>query len=118
MPITWQQEADNSLTFTITGKLDYEDLNNTRLDVKSILESQKKVSILIVVRDFEGWEPSERWEDVSTIDEYDEYLSRFAIVGDEKWRDRLLAFTLDKVRSVDIRYFTSETEARNWLSEE
>lgn len=117
MPITRQQDSDNSLAFTITGKLDYEDLNNARLDVVPILESQKKVSILIVLRDFEGWEPSERWEDVSAIDEYDEYLSRFAIVGDEKWRDRILAFALDKGRSVDICYFTSETEARNWLSE-
>jgi len=117
VPITWQQEADNSLAYIITGKLDYEDLNNARLEVKSILESQKKVSILIVLRDFEGWEPSERWEDVSKIDEYDEYLSRLAIVGGDNWRDRILAFSLDKGRSVDIRYFTSETEARNWLSE-
>lgn len=117
MPITWQQESDNSLAFTITGKLGYEELNNARLNVVPILESQRKVSILVVLRDFEGWEPGERWEDVSTIDEYDEYFSRIAIVGDEEWRDRILAFVLDKGRSVDICYFTSEAEARNWLSE-
>lgn len=121
MPITWEQESDNLLVSTVTGRLNHEDILNFRRHKSTDRQAQDKLYLLTILKDFSGWDASENWdesEEIEVLDEYDKHLSRFAIVGDAKWRDDIELFTLAGLRAVDIRYFTSESEARDWLSEE
>ncbi len=43
------------------------------------------------------------------------FIHKMAIVADEKWRDQAAMFTMQGLRPFPIEFFTSETEARQWL---
>jgi hypothetical protein len=117
MSISWEHESDDLIVLRISGKLIYSDFKAYQSKAGPILQAQGKMSLLAILDDFQGWNSDEGWDDMGFLTRNDKYLSRFAIVGDEKWRDEVSIFTLAGLRTVDIRYFTSEVEARNWLSD-
>ena len=117
MSISWDHESDKLIVLRISGKLIYSEFKEYQSNAGPILQAQGKMSLLAILDDFQGWDSDEGWDGMGFLNKNDTYLSRFAIVGDEKWRDEVSVFTLAGLREVDIRYFTSEVEARNWLSD-
>lgn len=115
MAILWEQEFTDLLVVNIRGKLIFSEFKKYQSEVEPILHKQKKINYLVILEDFDGWDTDEGWNDMSFVEENDQYLSHFAIVGDEKWRDEVSVFMMIGLRSVDIRYFTTEDEARMWL---
>ena len=73
---------------------------------------------LALLEGFTGWSSEKGWEDASFTEENDQYLKKFAIVGDEKWQDKTLMFALAGLRPVPIEFFTDEAAARAWLAED
>ena len=77
------------------------------------------LSLLILLQNFTGWEDVEGWDDLSFVQRNDPFITKMAIVGDEKWRDMAYMFTLKGLRPVPIEYFASDAQraARQWLAE-
>ena len=50
----------------------------------------------------------------------DDFLAqkRIAVVGEERWRDEMMAFLMAPFRAAEVRYFTSEelAKAEAWLA--
>ena len=119
MPITWEQETDKLIVARVNGKLANSEHRVFQEAVAPILQVQGDIRLLVVLDNFKGWEAGEEWGDMSFMDANDQHLVRFAIVGDEKWRDQTLMFTLAGLRPVNIHYFSLDQEAaaRKWLAE-
>jgi hypothetical protein len=119
MPVNWEHESADLLVARINGELLKAELGEFQLAVAPIIQASGNMQLLVILEDFEGWEVGKGWEDTGFTDANDEYLSRFAIVGDEKWRDEVLMFSLAGLRPVGIQYFSSgeEAAARAWLTE-
>ncbi|MDH3978012.1 MAG: STAS/SEC14 domain-containing protein [Gammaproteobacteria bacterium] len=116
MPIKWENESKDLLVARISGVLAESEIAEFQAAVKPIARASAKIQFLSILEDFDGWEAGKDWSDIGAVDEIDEVLSRFAIVGDEKWREKALMFSLAGLRPVEIQFFSSEDEARSWLA--
>lgn len=112
-----EQESPHLVVARIQGKLSQSDLHTFQTEAAPLFKASGDMRFLVVLEDFAGWETGRGWEDASFAEENDQYLSKFAIVGEEEWRDKVLMFTLAGLRPVDIRYFNDESAARAWLAE-
>ena len=120
MAIEMKVENNNLAVFHVSGKLGKDEHQQILLEIESLTQKIGQIKILVLLKNFEGWEKTEGWEDTSVSDRIDPYISKFAIVGDEKWRDLVLLFTLKGIRPVVIEYFDRDQEAaaRQWLDGE
>jgi len=119
MPITWEQESDNLIVARVDGEVGQSETVDFQDEVTPAIQAQGAMKLLFILDNFEGWAIDEGWEDSNFMDENDPFMKRIAIVGDEKWRDEALMFTLAGLRPVNIQYFIPEQEeaARAWLTE-
>ena len=117
MPITWELETDKLGVLRVSGKLSIADLKQAQNECESAIQKWGRVKILALLENFDGWERQEGWEDMSFAERNDAYIDKFAIVGDDQWRDLVYAFTGKGFRPVAIEYFTADEEAaaRRWL---
>ena len=117
MSIEWKLENNNLALIHVSGKLGIDEHQRMLSDLESIIQKTGQIKILILLNDFEGWEKAEGLEDHSVMDRIDPYIKKFAIVGDEEWRDMVTLFTLKGLRPMPIEYFTEDQEdtARQWL---
>ena len=120
MPIELKLEENNLALFQVTGQLGKNEYYQIQSDLEPIIQKLGHIRILVILKNFTGWESAEGWEDTSFSDRNDAYIKKFAIVGDEKWRDLTTIFTLKGLRPVPIEYFTADDEdkARQWLNTE
>ena len=119
MPVNWEHEAADLLVARVNGKLAKPEIGEFQAAVEPILQASGNTRFLVILENFEGWETGKGWEDTDFADANDQFLSRFAIVGDEQWRDKALMFSLAGLRPVEIQYFSAgeESAARAWLAE-
>ncbi len=117
MAIKWIINKDNLIEINLTSQLVYKEYRELLAEIESIAKKAGEVRLLVILKDFAGWEENKGWEDSSIADRTDPYMKKMAIVGDEKWRDMVELFTLKGMRSVAIEYFSSDNEqtAREWL---
>ena len=75
--------------------------------------------MLVVLRDFAGWEHSARWSEVDDFAASDQHLRRIAVVGEPRWREQSLLFMASELRAVPIEYFATAAldDALRWLVE-
>ena len=120
MPIKWALEPNKMLILHVSGKITPSEVTTVQSDITPILMGRGVERILILLEDFEGWDSAPGWEDTSMADVSDQYISRIAVVGDEKWHEQALLYLLADLRPVDITYFSraDEVAARLWLTEE
>ena len=118
MPASLELESPHFLVARIQGKLTRAEMEAFQAQAGPLCRASGDMRFLIILEDFDGWETGKGWEDASFAEANDQYISKFAIVGDESWRDQALMFTLAGLRPVDIRYFATADEpaARAWLS--
>ena len=120
MPIDSRIENDNWIVFTVTGQLGKVEYDAILKDVESKIQEIGEIKLLVLLENFTGWEPAPGWEDTSFSERNDQFIKKYAIVGDAKWRDLVTVFTLKGLRPVPIQYFLPEqlAEARQWLAED
>jgi hypothetical protein len=118
MAIVWSEESENFIELVITGKLVFEDYLDMQKKLAAKAGKEGKCNMLVLLKDFEGWDTNKGWGDPSITEQADPHMNKLAIVGDEKWRDLAEVFTLKGLRPVPIEYFTpdKEQQARGWLS--
>jgi hypothetical protein len=116
MAIEWKIEENNLVVFEVHDKLVKEEHQNILTEIENLINKLGHIKILVLLRNFSGWEVAEGWEEPPS-ENIDRYIKKFAIVGDEKWKDLAEVFTLKGLRPFPIEYFVSATdkEARDWL---
>jgi len=109
------------LTVKISGLVTYPEFAVGQQAIADFIRQYRgpgKVRILAILEDFRGWAQDRDWEDTWFVDEYDPFIERIAIVGDKRWEEHVLFFTLKGVRKTDIEYFQPADldKARAWLA--
>ena len=108
------------LCFKITGKLTSDELKQLQATAKAGIENWGKISVMVILENFLGWEKGPGWGDISFASKYDWNIEKMAIVGPPQWQDWVCAFVGKGFRSVATEYFlpTQLKKARKWLSVE
>ncbi len=106
------------ITIRITGLLKQAELAVAQQAAGRIMRTQGKVRILVLIEDFLGLEKSGDWGDLSFQMEFDSFIEKIAIVGEERWQDVTFLFTGKGIRKVPIEYFqpTDLPKAKAWLA--
>jgi hypothetical protein len=109
--------SDGTVTVRFTGKLCQPELTELHKQTAEIIERQKRVRILVIAEQFQGWEREGAWGDISFQIKYDRHIERMAIVCEEKWENLALLFASKGFRRFPIEYFplAGIDSARAWL---
>jgi hypothetical protein len=117
MPVELHNPTEGLVRVTVSGTLQHGELTRLEAEAERLINRGGRIRILIELRDFTGWERSDRWADIGFPARYDRDIGRIAVVGDPRWKDDLLAFLGAGFRSNPVRYFdASEADAAlAWL---
>jgi len=102
--------------FEVRGKLDAQDYETLRSKIERQLKKESPISLLIKVKQFEGWTLKAMWEDLKLGIEHNEDFLRIALVGG-RWIDKVLSDIGDLFLAAEIENFDNETDALNWLKQ-
>jgi hypothetical protein len=119
MPYRLIESLDSENWVKLSGRLTVHDFQELQALAKSSQERFGRIRILAELDEFEGWSGERGWEDSFFLAENGDQASRFAIVGDEKWKDEVFMFTGKPMRKTAIEFFPQDRlpEAKAWLSE-
>ena len=106
------------LCFKVTGTLTTAELGWLQNKAIAGIKDWGKVSALVILEDFHGWQKGPGWDDLKFANEHDQSIEKIAIVGPEQWRDLASVFAGKGLRSVAVDYFLPSQleQARKWLS--
>jgi len=109
----------NTIAIRVTGKLTHEDYQNFLPKLEEQIKQLDKVSLLIELDNFKGWELKAIKDDVEFILKHAEDIERVAIVGDKAWERWMAAMVKPFVLFADVKYFNREDlqKAWDWLRE-
>ena len=118
MPIAMHNERDNVYCVEIRGLLRKGDLEQCQEQLAAEMGRVGPVRLLFLLTDFQGWEPSPDWNDLTFYVTHGGAIERIAIVGPDQWRSEMLMFAGADLRSAPVEFFPPGTaaEAREWLS--
>jgi hypothetical protein len=71
--------TDGIVTVKITGVFTYPDQLALQNATADMLSEQRKISVLTIYEDFQGWSKDDNWEDVSFQEQSDPYIKKMAI---------------------------------------
>jgi hypothetical protein len=112
------EASGNVLTFKITGQLKQAEFAAAQKRAGEIIRQQGKVRFLVLIENFAGIDNAGDWSDVSFQMDYDDFVEKIAIVGDQRWEELAKVFTGKGIRHVAIEYFMTAdvAKARMWLA--
>ena len=118
MPIAMHRESDNTYRLEISGVLQRADFRRCEAELASELDRVGSAKLLCVLKEFEGWEPHEKWNDLGFYMKHGNAIERIAIVGDERWRSLTMMFASADLRKAPVEFFPGHemAQARAWLS--
>lgn len=108
--------SENLVVVSLTSQLTYQEWEAGQQLLLQALEGRNDLRVLARTQGFEGWERTERWGDLGFFQANDEKVRRIALVGDTRWREDLLGFSLAGMRKAAVRFFETEEEAMSWLN--
>jgi hypothetical protein len=117
LAIVFLNSSGAHLSLQVSGELKRSEVAEAQALAAVAAKQWGKVSVLVILEDFNGWAPGEDWADLVFARDHDHEIEKLAIVGLEAWRDLVYAFTGRGLRSVAIEYFLpAEIEkAKQWL---
>jgi hypothetical protein len=118
MPIALQQEHGNRYRLEIRGMLRKAEFDRCQDLLVAEIHRTGRVQLLVVLMQFEGWEPHAGWNDLTFYVTHGDAIERIAIVGDERWRGESLMFANADLRRAPVEFFSNHDidAARTWLS--
>ncbi|MGR9085920.1 MAG: STAS/SEC14 domain-containing protein [Gammaproteobacteria bacterium] len=104
----------------LSDKLTVSEFQELQSLAKLSLERFGQFRALAELVDFQGWSREPGWEDSFFLPEDGNRISKFAFVGDEKWKDDVFLFMGKQMRKTAIEFFPREqlAKAKAWLSED
>lgn len=119
MPATLTHEHDDVYRLDVGGRL-----TAAELDVagRALVDGMRQapggtVRLLVVLRDFQGWDPVSNWSNLTFYARHGDGIGRLALVGEERWRDLALMFSAAGLRKAEVEFFTPDgiATAHEWL---
>ena len=108
-------EGQRLLVVRIHGVLRLTELEESERAAAKLIGEVGKITLLVLLDEFQGWERGVEWGDVSFLIQHDDDIEKTAIVGQEKWREEVLLFAGVGIRRSPVRYFNDSEGARAWL---
>ena len=107
------------LVVHLSGKLTAEDYARFTPSVDEAVKRFGKIRVVVVMKDFHGWNAAALWEDIKFDAKHFRDIGRVAMVGDKAWEKGMAAFC-KPFTTASIRYFdvSEEAEARAWAQED
>jgi SpoIIAA-like len=105
------------LVLRINGIMRRTEFEESQRAAAKMIREIGKLTALVLLDGFQGWERTEEWGDVSFLMEHDSDVAKIAIVGPEKWREEVLVFAGVGIRRSRVRYFSDSGSARAWLAD-
>ncbi len=102
----------------VSGKLVKADYEHFVPEFERLVRQHGKVSVLVDMTGFHGWEAAAMWEDTKFAVKHFTDIERAAMVGDKKWQHVMVMFCKPFTKAT-VRYFdhADEAAARKWLAE-
>jgi hypothetical protein len=111
-------EVDDAvICIRLTGLMQIADQEALQALACDLIEQGKKVKVLAIAENFQGWERKDDWGDVGFLMEHGDDIVKMAIVGDERWKEEAFLFVGKGLRRTEIEFFPSDarSEAECWL---
>ena len=107
------------LEINVSGKLTKEDYTKFVPEVEKLIQQHGKISILLRMHDFHGWQAGALWEDIKFDMKHFADIKRLAMIGEKSWQKGMSKFCAP-FTTAQIRYFQPEQleEAKQWIEEE
>lgn len=117
MGATIEREEGNLRVLRITGLLRKSEWDSALATEAEHWRPETRLKVLVIVKDFKGWERGADWGDMDFFVEHDHQIEKIAIVADPKWKLETLMFAGAGVRSAQVKFFPESqlTMARAWL---
>lgn len=116
MSIGFEERDKGLFVITASGLLTKADKKDWEVRGREAIRSRGKIRILLVLVDFEGWEKSNAWSDMTFMMTEGDQIEKIAVVGDLRWREPVFMFLGKSLRPTEIEFFTEEAPALHWLS--
>jgi len=113
-----EENGGKLLVVQVSGKLVKADYAQLVPISERLIRQHGKISLLLDMTDFHGWELSAAWEDFKFGIDHFADIDRLALVGDKKWQHGMAVFCKPFTRAT-VRYFdhADAASARTWLDE-
>jgi hypothetical protein len=108
-------ETPDLVTATLHGIATARDHADLLAWVRKWIQQAGSVRVLIRLEAFAGWKADKSLAQSRFWLDDHEGVVKLAIVGALAWRQSVLTYVAHPLRQLPIRYFETETEARNWL---
>ena len=104
--------------FKASGKLTDADYQQFVPRLEALIHEYGKISVLLELDDFHGWEPKAAWDDFTLGLAHPQDFERIAIVGDKAW-EHWIALLAKPFTHAQVRYFplSDRDAALDWLAE-
>ncbi|HZM02642.1 MAG TPA: STAS/SEC14 domain-containing protein [Candidatus Saccharimonadales bacterium] len=119
MPISIIEKNDGKiLEVHMSGKLTRDDYQEFIPVTERLIKEWGKFNLVVVMRDFHGWEIGAVWEDVKWDFKHFSDIDRVALVGEKKWQAGMSKFC-KPFTNAEIRYFDVRDieQARLWVQD-
>lgn len=116
---TLRVEAAGLYVLRLTGVVDKAMVD--RIQEVAIMGFERgvdSVRLLVGLKGFQGWKREDGWDDINFFAQYEQRISRIAVIGDPRWETEMMMFLAAGRRSGEVRYFGpgEEQKARDWLA--
>lgn len=110
--------SGKTVLLTFKEKLRKEDYKEFVPQLEWLIAENKKINILVELRDFQGWSSGALWEETKFGAKHFNDVERLAIVGEKQW-EKGIALFIKPFTSAKVRFFESGEmgEAKHWISQ-
>lgn len=117
MSVTLKKEADDLFVVDVQGVITFQDLKEVENQEREEIDKNRKVRLLVLAEQFDGWGKEGDWGDLTFMYEYDPYIEKIAVVAKAEWKDQILMFLGAGRRQAEVKFFfeDEQEEARSWL---
>ncbi len=119
MAVAFEKEPSGLYILKISSVFTDQDRKAMEAAGRAEIDRGVKIKVLILTAQFAGWGKEGDWGDMKFMLEYDPFMEKIAVVGDEKWREMFLMYLGAGHRKAAVEYFPTgqEAKARSWLGQ-
>jgi hypothetical protein len=117
MGATIERDEGNLRVLRITGLLRKSEWDSALATEVEQWRPETEVRVLVILKDFDGWERGADWGDMDFFVEHDHQIKKIAIVADPRWEIWATMFAGAGFRRGQVKFYppTQLAQAREWL---
>ena len=113
------ETVGNLVKIRVSGTMSPSDQTQLQKSLAKYLEQHDQVRVLILADQFDGWEKTDAWGNLSISFpiRFDSQIKAMAVVAEEKWDEQIPMFLGAGYRGFPIRRFHPEEleQAKQWI---